>query len=58
VTTEANELHAGLLLVKMMCTVYEIMTSDNRPEYEGNKFFINGVTFETTVIFTDTAVRT
>lgn len=58
VTTEANELHAGLLLVKMMCTVYEIMTSDSRPEDEGNKFLINGVTFETTVIFTGTPVRT
>ena len=58
VTTEATELHAGLLLVKMMCTLYEIMTSESRPEDEGNKFLIKGVTFETRVIFTGTAVRT
>lgn len=42
----------------MMCTVYEIMTSDSRPEDEGNTFHINGVTFEATVIFTGTADRT
>jgi hypothetical protein len=41
-----------------MCTVYEIITSDSRPEDEGNKFLINCVTIETTVIFTGTAVRT
>lgn len=58
VTTEAIELHAGLQLVKMMCTVYEIMISDSRPEDEGNKFLIKGVIFETRVIFTGTAVRT
>jgi len=58
VITEATELHVGLLLVKMMCAVYELMTSDSGPEDEGNKFLIKGITFETRVIFTGTAVRT